>query len=261
MVIVINSNKFGICLWSLPIEGPYGCKLASKLGFDGVQLELGSYNRGFPLSKTSTQKAYLEVARKYNISYPSIAIRTTDNYSMTSLDSEEDKKIVMKAIEKGIETAKAMNISHIMIPSFEKSNIKTELDFQRTVDTFKLVCDYGLQSGITVTTENSLSTKKTLELFKKVDKKNFQLYFDTQNYYLNKGYETPQLIKELFPYFCNQLHVKDGKGKELSGALLGKGDTGFYRSIEELDRHKYSGWFIIENYYNQKPLSCLHQDP
>ncbi len=41
--------KTGICLWSLPIEGPYVCELAFDLGFEGIQLELGTYERGFPL--------------------------------------------------------------------------------------------------------------------------------------------------------------------------------------------------------------------
>lgn len=257
----ITNNKIGICLWSLPIDGPYGCKLAANLGFDGVQLEIGSYERDFPLSKSSVQKAYFEIAQKHNISYPSIAIRVTDNYCITESSETKEKKIVMKAIKKGIKAAKDMNIPLIMIPTFEKSDIKTDADFQKVIEAFKFACDYGMEYGITVTTENSLSVTKTVELFQKVDKPNFKLYFDTQNYYLNKGFSSPKLIKELFPYFCNQLHVKDGKNNELSGALLGEGDTDFYQSMKELDKQGYSGWFIIENYYDRKPLSSIREDP
>ena len=245
----------------MPIEGPYGCKLAADLGLEGIQLELGSYEKNFPLSKKSVQEAYLEAAEKYNITYPSIAVRVTDDYSITDSKESKSRKIIMEAVEKGIDTAKAMNIPVVMIPTFEKSEIRTASDFQKVVEVFKHICDYGLEKGITIAAENVLSVAQTLDLFEKVDKPNLQLYFDTQNYYLNKGYETPKMIKDLIPLFCNQLHVKDGKGKDLSGALLGEGDTDFYESIKELKKHRYSGWYIIENYYNQKPLSSLHDDP
>jgi len=61
------------------------------------------------------------------------------------------------------------------------------------------------------------------------------------------------MIEKLFPYIV-EVHVKDGKNKDLSGAIIGEGDSGFYKSIETLKRLNYSGWIILENYYDQEPL-------
>ena len=64
--------KLGVCHWSCPIDGPYALKMAAELGLEGVQLDIGSYERGFPLSVPSIQKVYMEYAEKYNITITSL---------------------------------------------------------------------------------------------------------------------------------------------------------------------------------------------
>ena len=56
-----------------------------------------------------------------------------------------------------------------------------------------------------------------------------------------------------------ELHVKDGKNKDLSGALLGEGDVNFAESMDVLRKHDYSGWVVTENYYDVAPL-CGEED-
>ena len=43
--------KLGIAEWALPVDGPYGCKIAAEIGFEGIQLDVGSYERNFPKTK------------------------------------------------------------------------------------------------------------------------------------------------------------------------------------------------------------------
>lgn len=50
-----------------------------------------------------------------------------------------------------------------------------------------------------------------------------------------------------------QLHVKDG-WNELGGCLLGGGNTNFFAQMKMLKEKNFSGWIIIENYYNLMPL-------
>jgi sugar phosphate isomerase/epimerase len=67
------------------------------------------------------------------------------------------------------------------------------------------------------------------------------------------------MLNELMDVIC-EIHVKDGKGKDLSGALLGQGDTDFYGCIEVIKKHGFEGWIVSENYYDQKPLSEQNSD-
>jgi len=246
--------KIGICQWALPMEGSYGSKLASELGLEGIQLDIGTNKRGFLLSNKFVQEAYLEFGKEFGISFPSIAIPELDNFSMLAPEGSRDREIANKAIRKAIETAEAMKISLVMIPSFNKSEIKTEADFEQAVDCLQNACDYAKNKGIIIGTENLLSVNDVKLLFKKVNRSNLKLYFDTQNYSLNKGYNTAEMLELLISYIC-EVHVKDGKNGDLSGALLGKGDANFYNSMKVLKKYNYSGWIILENYYDQEPLS------
>jgi len=253
-------NKIGICEWSLPVCGTEACEMAASLGIDGIQLNIGDADKGFPLSQKSLQDAYMKAADEFGVAFPSIAVRTTDYFSMMAPEGSEDRKTVMTAIEKAIDAAAAMNIPLVMIPQFVKSAINTESDFRCVVNTLKKVCEDAAEKGVTIATENLLPVEELKRLFNEVDRENLKLYFDTQNYYLNKDFDTPSLIEPLIPYIC-EVHVKDGKNKDLSGALLGTGDTGFYQSLEKLMNFGYDGWLISENYYDQPPLSLLNDSP
>jgi 2-epi-5-epi-valiolone 7-phosphate 2-epimerase len=252
-----NNIKLGICQFSLPVDGPYCCKVAAELGFDGIQLDIIHNNKNYlSLSKKFVQEAYLEAGKAYGISFPSIAVRELDEFSML----DEQNNTASLAINTAIEAAEAMKIPIVLIPNFEKSEIKTENDFNNAVEVLRKMCNYAIDKKITIATENLLSVEEMQKLFNKVNCPNLKLYFDTQNHFLHKGYDMPSMLKKLFPLVC-EVHVKDGKDKDLSGALLGEGDTDFFGSMEVLKKNNYSGWIITENYYDLKPLSLKNNDP
>jgi sugar phosphate isomerase/epimerase len=254
-----RKNKIGITEWSLPIDGPYACKFIGELGFNGLQLNIGDYERGFPMSKGFVQEAYLKMAKASGIEFPSLVARVTDYYTMFPSKDEEESGIVRSGIGKAIESCASMGIPMLLIPSFAKSEIIEKRDFDEAVEVFKWACDTAGKNEITVAMENTLSTAQTLQLITRIGRPNLKLYFDTQNYYLHKGYDSPHMLEELMEHVC-QIHVKDGKGKDLSGALLGQGDTNFYGCIEVVKKHGYTGWIVSENYYDRKPLSERNPD-
>lgn len=254
------SIKIGICHWSLPIEGPYALKLVSELGLQGIQLDIGPYDRGFPLSYKEVQEAYLEMSEKYNVKITSLAVRELDNYGLTRENGTAEKDIALEAVMTAIDIAKEMDISNVMIPSFEDGDIKTEQDFQNVIEVLRKACDKTLNSNITITTENLLSIEENKRLFSIINRPNLKLYFDTQNYYLRRQYNPAEMINELFP-FIEEVHAKDGKNGFMSANLLGEGDSGFYKSMEALKDNDYKGWILLENYYDQKPLSLANDNP
>jgi sugar phosphate isomerase/epimerase len=255
-----STNKIGICEWSLPVDGPYACRLVAELGFEGLQINIGDCHRGFSMSRRLVQEAYLEMAEESGIVFPSMAARVTDYFTMFSSKDEQESRIVRSGIAKAIEACKAMSISTLLIPNFEKSEIRGQREFEEAVEVFQWACDNARESGLTIAAENTLSTEDTRRFLQEIDRPNLKIYFDTQNYYLHKHYDTPHVLDELFEHVC-EIHVKDGKGNELSGAPLGKGDTDFYGSIEVIKKHGYAGWIVIENYYDQEPLCGPDEDP
>jgi sugar phosphate isomerase/epimerase len=255
----LSTNKIGICEWSLPLDGPYACKLVADLGFNGLQINVGDYHRGFSMSRPLVREAYLEMAEQSGIQFPSMAARVTDFFTMFRYKDEQESNIVRSGIAAAIGACRAMNIPTLLIPNFVKSEIAGEREFAEAVEVFRWACDEAGKHDITIAAENTLSGRDTKRFLGEIDRPNLKIYFDTQNYYLHKNYDTPRLLDELFDQVC-EIHVKDGKGKDLSGALLGQGDTDFYGSIEVIKKHGYEGWIVIENYYDQKPLSDRDED-
>ena len=85
---------------------------------------------------------------------------------------------------------------------------------------------------------------------------NFKIFFDTQNYWKLKGYNTPDMYDELSGFICSNIHVKDGYGAPVSSAMLGEGDSQFFETAERIKKSRFTGWIILENSFDQIPL-CL----
>jgi sugar phosphate isomerase/epimerase len=256
----MNSVKFGVCYWSFPLEGPYACRIASKLGLSGIELDLGDYERNFPLSNRLIQDAYLEAGQEWGVSYPAIAVNTLCSYGMTNPQNTEKGNIARLALRKGVEAAERMNIPILQLPSFFDGEIKDEDGLKETINCLKFACSYAMDRGVTVATENVLSVDDDKRLIEEVGYSNLRVYFDLQNHYYFKGYEIPKVLRDLYPYIC-EVHAKDGKKGDLSGALLGQGDVDFFGSVEVLKELGYEGWVHLENYYDRPPLNKGDEDP
>ena len=179
--------------------------------------------------------------------------------AMFASEDEEESRIVRSGIAGAIGACRAIGIPTLLIPNFEKSEITCEKEFEEAVKVFQWACEEAGEKDSIIAAENTLSTDDTKRFLTEIDRRNLRIYFDTQNYYLHKGYDTPQMLDELIENVC-EINVKDGKGKDLSGALLGQGDTDFHGSMEVVKKHGYNGWIVIENYYDQKPISDQDDD-
>ena len=255
--------KIGITEWALPVDGPYGFKVAAEVGFEGIQLDVGSYERNFPKTKKVVQDAYLEAAEKFGITYTAIGCNELDNFNMVAPKGYKNRTIALRTIISAIDAAAAMDIPIVMVQSFLASAIETEQDFNRAVNVIKYISEYAAGKGdLTIGIENLLSVDGLMRLIGEVDNPNVKIYFDTQNYYLHERANVAEMVEPLMPYIC-QVHVKDGYkfDVEPSGALLGEGASGFYKTIEELRKYEYTGWLISENFYDRGPISQLSEDP
>ena len=144
---VTDQVKLGIKEWSLPVEGPWGCKIAAEVGFEGIQLDVGSYQRNFPKTKRCVQDAYLEAAAKYGIQYTSIDCNELDHFSMVAPKGFPERAIAFKTIIAAIDAAAAMQIPNVMIQSFQASALETDQDIERAINVLRQVSDYALEKG------------------------------------------------------------------------------------------------------------------
>lgn len=256
---MVKKVKFGLCEWSSPIQGPYVCRFARELGLDGIELAQGDYEHSFPLSNPYIQDVYLKEAANNEIELTAIAVNCLDYYAMTSSDDTSQKKVAVMAVKKAVETAKRMRLPIVQIPSFGKSYIHSEADFQAVADCLRSACKAAAKEGIVIASENALSAEEDLRLLREVGCPNLKIYMDTQNPYINNGYSAPEMIYALRDHIC-EVHVKDGREGELSAALLGEGATSYYESVKALCDIGYTGFVHLENFYDQQPMNCCDKD-
>ncbi|MCD8217533.1 MAG: sugar phosphate isomerase/epimerase [Clostridiales bacterium] len=250
----------GACDWALPGNGLYATAIAASVGLDALSLKIGLCENDYPLTQPEMQRIYLEEQQKYGIEYCAIALNDFDNIPMHARKGTEHYDTVWGMLKRAVPTAKALGVKIIQVPGFAASEIKTEADMQHSAKAFQYLCDAAGEYGIQVASENILDPERFVQLYEMVDRKNFGLYFDSQNYQVSGGFSEVAILDKLYPYMCNQLHVKDGPDV-MSGGLLGTGTSKFYDSMAWLDAHDYSGYILLENYYDVYPLRAQADNP
>lgn len=154
--------------------------------------------------------------------------------------------------KKAIDAAAALGAPLIHAPSFNDSLIETAADLANTTHFMQKMCDYAADRNILVCTETCLDTARHLELLARVDRKNFKVYFDAQNYDTMAHLYTPELIDPIAEQIV-EIHLKDGFD-QLSSHRIGEGRCAVFQTMERLLANGYQGWFMLENYYSQSPL-------
>lgn len=251
--------KIGIVEWAFPFPGPYGLKTAAELGIQGMELDFGDYETGYKLSNPRIRQAYLDCGKEYGVSFPSIALNALNAHGMSNNRGTADGMIAIETIQKGIEAALAMEIPVVQLPSFDNGDIRTEDDFYNTCEKVRYACDLAEGTGVTIAIENVLDAGQTKKMLQEVDSSHLKVFYDTQNYYLDRGYSQPDILEALAEHVI-QIHVKDGYNRTISSALLGRGDVSFGRTAEVIRRTGCTEWLLLENYYDRRPLSLLEED-
>lgn len=247
----MKTVKIGSTAWGLPGNGWYGPYMAHRAGLDGIQLELGSYEVGYPLAQRGVQEAYLEDAERYGIEYPAVVLNDLMVHGYAKGCNTEEGKIAFDMIELGLEVAHELDISEVMLPNFGENRIREQEHFDNMIQALSFACERALPFGITVLTENPLAWDKQLELLHTVGADNLKIHYDSQNMKYNWDLDQCEQLQRLYPYMTAQLHVKDGDAKPApaGSAPLGTGNTDFRRQMQILRELGYTGWIITENYY------------
>lgn len=252
--------KLGICMWGFPEKGVLGLRTAGEMGFQGAEISLGSFEEHYPMSDENVQREYREISRECGITLTALSVEHLNQYGLSHPMNSRRGKIALEGSRIGLETAARMDIPVVQLPSFNSGAICTEEDFENTCEKIALLCEEAEQYGIIVASENTLSVEDTLRMFGKIGCENFRLMFDSQNYFLDHGADTAQVLRELYPY-VEQIHLKDGYNGQISSALLGRGETHFLQTARVIRETACARWLLLENYYDRPPLNQLCADP
>ncbi len=252
--------KLGIAEWSVPLAGPAACSHIAAAGLDGLQVDLGAASAGYPMSRPLVREAYQQAAVDANIELVSLA---ANELCVDGLDATPDSDAGRRAratMAAAICAASALSLDLVQFPCFEGSFVSSPEQRRNMADGLRFACNLAADHGITVSTENVLSIDETNELFERVDAPNLAVFFDMQNYMLNRGFDQVRQLDALYDRVA-QAHAKDGRGGVLSSAIVGTGDAKVGEQIQLMVTRGYEGWISLENYYDSGPLAHRNDEP
>lgn len=248
------SIRFGICNWTLGfLENPESCAWLAGQGLQGVQLDLGRCEDGFPLTDPARCAAWQRESRRHGIELCSVMVNEVMRHPMTAPEGSEGRQRAELALRRGVEATAALNLSLLVVPSFRASGLETagEEEMAATVACLQLACDLAKPHGIVVASENVLSPGDMQDLARRVNRSNFELYLDSFNYSFWAGTHLPDMLPQLLPMNGKEFHVKDGT-HELTGCLpLGQGMSSLAESLAVLRQCRFDGWILLENFYER----------
>lgn len=252
--------KLGVCDCCLPGSGNFSLELASEAGLDGISLEFGPANKGFPLSRRRLQDAFLEKKKQCGIEFCNITMSAFDLTPFPVHRGHAGYDMVREALNDAVSAAAHMNIPLVMVPTFEASEIADEDRFHNAVGMFRYICPIARDKGVKIASESVMSPERQMRLCDEVGFDNFGLFYDNDNFFYRKGWDPATVLDALYDRLLPQLHVKDGKRGVLAGSPLGEGDGGFRDVVAYLEKRNFEGWIIIENLYEELPLRALNED-
>ena len=226
--------KLGICNFCFPGTGLFAPQLVKEVGLDGMSVEYGAYEKGYPLSQKIIRDLYLDAQQKYGIEYANVGCSDGDFLPFHMRPSDPRFEKVRKAHLDAVDAAAYMKIPVVFFSNFNASLVQTEEDMEFTAKRYQELCDYAGEKEIQIGCECPLSVEKQLELVERVGKPNFKLFYDSDNY----------------SFFTSFQQVD----------VLGTGVSNFQGSIDYLKAHQYSGWLIIENLYEKEDFQNVSEE-
>lgn len=237
--------KLGVCEWILPVKGLHNrVALAASMGLRGVALDFGSEKDGYLLSEPPIIDQFRLLKDQHHVSFPALALNELNQLSLSNIEHEELAQLL---IGYALETAAALDIPILQLPSFGVGEVKSDADLDLLTALLINACHQAEQYGVLIGTENTLSSKQQRSLLAMINHELLQVYFDTRNPFSMKGYDSAEMLRELLPHVC-QVHIKDGYDN--GGALLlGEGNSGAEACSQALKDLYYDGWVLLENDY------------
>lgn len=248
--------RYAICEWCLPVNGPSSVRLASQLGFDGIQLgDLGGASRGFPMNDECIQQLLLETASSCNIELQALHLQSLLHQDKMlyppNTTQSDDLKL---CIDKGIESCVALGIPTLFLSSFLKLFIYNKFQFENFAAHLRYANQMAQANGIQVLYESVLPLDKQYKMLELAGDGVGVLYDILNPICYGSGLPWEE-IKQLGASLINQVHVKDRESDHRTYCLLGKGIAQAEKSAQALREIDWSGWLVAETVYTEMPFS------
>jgi len=226
--------QFGVCDWSIQkTADPAALELAKSLGFDGVQVSLGTLENDMHLRQKAMQEKYLELSQRLGVEIASLAIGELNNIPYKSDPRAEEW------VNDSIAVCQALGVKNVLLAFFGEGDlIDDPAGMDVVVERLKKVAPQAEKAGVNLAIESWLSADDHLKIINQVGSPAVKVYYDVGNSN-KKGYNIYQEIEQLKNHIC-EFHAKDYDD------LFGKGSIDFEQVLQSMEKINYHGWIVLE---------------
>jgi L-ribulose-5-phosphate 3-epimerase len=209
--------------------------LAAKIGFEGVQISLGTASDGqLPLADPARQRAYLDEARRAGITLSSCRVEMLHRNYLPSRDP-----LAPKWIAQAIPIAKALGFTVILVPFFGDGAIKTPEEMDYVGDVLRELAPQAEKAGVILGLEDTISARDNVRIMERSKSPAVLTYYDVGNSTQN-GFDVVEEIRWLGRERICEVHLKDNPN------YLGQGRIDFAAVMDALAAIGFSGWAQLE---------------
>jgi L-ribulose-5-phosphate 3-epimerase len=228
--------RLGVPDWSLGQSAQLeAIALAAKIGFDGVQISLGTTTGGaLPLADPARQRAYRDEARRAGIPITSCRVEMLHRNYLPSKDP-----LAAKWIAQAIPIAQAMGFTVILVPFFGDGAIRTPAEMDYVGDVLRELGPQAEKAGIILGLEDTISARDNVRIMERSKSSAVLTYYDVGNSTQN-GFDVVEEIRWLGRARICEVHLKDNPH------YLGEGTIDFRAVIDALHDIGFDKWAQLE---------------
>ncbi|MCC5931723.1 MAG: sugar phosphate isomerase/epimerase [Cyclobacteriaceae bacterium] len=249
----------GMCDWNLGTSAdPSFIERAREAHLEGIQVSVGTAPDRMPLREMRVRKQYIELGRRHNIAFHSVAAGSILNRIPLKTEPQSAVYVI-----DALEAAKALGADNILIAFFGNGDLRLqnpngefrdlkdgeyssyELDgraIDRVVEVLQQIAPRAEDMGVALGLENTLTAKQNLEIIERIGSEMAKVYYDVGNS-TRFGYNPPEEIRLLGTRHICEVHIKD-PGTPLLGSSEGIVDM--KACAEALKGIGYNKWYVLE---------------
>lgn len=222
--------KLGVTDWNLNLGGGQveAVELASRLGFEGVQI---SFGRKVVDNRMSTDDP--ELMEKYKAASKHYRIPLDGTCAdILHTNGLKNDKLAVKWVQDSIRLTHSLGVKVLLLPFFGKKALETQAEKDYVGDVLRDLGPEAEKAGVILGLENTISAEDNVRIMERSRSKAVLVYYDVGNSTI-AGFDILKEIRWLGKSRICQIHLKDnphylGEGKiDFVGVLDAIRDIGF----------------------------------
>jgi L-ribulose-5-phosphate 3-epimerase len=228
--------RIGVTDWNLYLgASPEAVPMASKLGFQGVQISFGRklIDGKLPVDNPETIAHYRKLSKEYKIPIDGTCVdRLHDN----GLKSD---KLAPKWVSDSIRLTKEIDTRVLLLPFFGKWALKTSAEKDYVGDALRELAPEAEKANVILGLEDTISAEDNVRIMDRSQSKNVLVYYDVGNSTI-AGFDVVKEIRWLGKDRICQFHLKDNPH------YLGEGKIQFRPILQAIEDIGFVGFANLE---------------